>query len=462
MPCNRVEYSSPTGKPSRNRFKTEMSNFVIFYFLNLFYTLNHCLAYTHWVVTETGKIVAQEQSIFQMNRPYDLVEFLNQEERANRILQLFAEMKRRKRELNLKWLELNAEVELEKHINIINKECQHLQDIDFYDDVVEYALDSLNYNEFNDQTKTNIENELDCAAFTDLDFSMATFPHLKVLTQPWNLSWARETNINVPLSPGQIYNGLNKNKTSWFLYNLASLYWRKVGDSQRAIDCIKRSVHFASREHKYTPLLNLGVMLQKAQCMAEAAILLHSSVDHAPRNAKGHFALANVYTILGDYERSLDCYNNALKIDPDWSMAKNAKQAILCHNKLNHQLSRLRVSLNNIKTEVHQLTEMQENLRKDQEEIYINNDSPLKKTISQILALEEKFNSESSSDDFATKSFQHYNLFRPVDTDSLSLHILFTKVLSLSNKISEDTLQFLPLKDTRVPLRERLNNGKES
>jgi hypothetical protein len=57
----------------------------------------------------------------------------------------------------------------------------------------------------------------------------------------------RESEIELPLTPGQIFGGLTRNKTSWYLYNLASLYWRKMGDSQRAIDCSKRAVHLASR-----------------------------------------------------------------------------------------------------------------------------------------------------------------------------------------------------------------------
>ena len=36
---------------------------------------------THWLVTETGKIEAQPDSIFFMKQPNDLVSFLHQEQR---------------------------------------------------------------------------------------------------------------------------------------------------------------------------------------------------------------------------------------------------------------------------------------------------------------------------------------------------------------------------------------------
>lgn len=38
-------------------------------------------AATHWVVTEGGKIHTQDDSVFTLRRPYDLVSLLDQEKR---------------------------------------------------------------------------------------------------------------------------------------------------------------------------------------------------------------------------------------------------------------------------------------------------------------------------------------------------------------------------------------------
>lgn len=67
-------------------------------------------------------------------------------------------------------------------------------------------------------------------------------------------------------------------------------------------------------------MLNLGVMLQRAQCTAEAAILLHSVIDHAPLKPKGHFLLANVYTSLGNYNRCIVVYKYllVLQVSKKW------------------------------------------------------------------------------------------------------------------------------------------------
>lgn len=49
------------------------------YFLVIFHVSQ---ASTHWMVTEDGKIHTQDDSLFQMRRPYDLMAFLQQEKRA--------------------------------------------------------------------------------------------------------------------------------------------------------------------------------------------------------------------------------------------------------------------------------------------------------------------------------------------------------------------------------------------
>lgn len=43
------------------------------------------LAATHWVVTEDGKLHTQDDSVFTLRRPYDLVSLLEQEKRAEQL-----------------------------------------------------------------------------------------------------------------------------------------------------------------------------------------------------------------------------------------------------------------------------------------------------------------------------------------------------------------------------------------
>lgn len=45
-------------------------------------------AATHWVVTEDGKLHTQDDSVFSLRRPYDLVSLLEQEKRAEKLKQI--------------------------------------------------------------------------------------------------------------------------------------------------------------------------------------------------------------------------------------------------------------------------------------------------------------------------------------------------------------------------------------
>lgn len=57
------------------------------------------------------------------------------------------------------------------------------------------------------------------------------------------------------------------------------------------------------RHYRDLPLLTLGELLFQAHRPAEAAIVLHAAVDHAPNTPLSHLALGNVYAELGDYNR---------------------------------------------------------------------------------------------------------------------------------------------------------------
>ncbi|KAI0227091.1 Tetratricopeptide repeat protein 17 [Lamellibrachia satsuma] len=55
---------------------------------------------THWVVTEDGRIQAQLDSVFNLQRPYDLVALLKQEDRAHMLENLKQELLAKKDQID--------------------------------------------------------------------------------------------------------------------------------------------------------------------------------------------------------------------------------------------------------------------------------------------------------------------------------------------------------------------------
>ena len=56
-------------------------------------------AATHWVVTEDGKIHTQDDSVFTLRRPYDLVSLLEQEKRAEKLKTIKSQLIDQKRNI---------------------------------------------------------------------------------------------------------------------------------------------------------------------------------------------------------------------------------------------------------------------------------------------------------------------------------------------------------------------------
>lgn len=50
---------------------------------------------------------------------------------------------------------------------------------------------------------------------------------------------------------------------SWVLCNLAAVYWRIVGNTAHAIECVRHALHHAPDSYRDVPLLNLANILYK-------------------------------------------------------------------------------------------------------------------------------------------------------------------------------------------------------
>lgn len=100
-------------------------------------------------------------------------------------------------------------------------------------------------------------------------------------------------------------------------------------------------VYSIYRRYRDIALLTTGGILHAAQHSGEAAIILHTAISYAPTQSHQHLALGHVYAALGDYNRSVACYDNCLRLAPTMDQARNAKHAILCHQKLELALNSL-------------------------------------------------------------------------------------------------------------------------
>lgn len=87
--------------------------------------------------------------------------------------------------------------------------------------------------------------EPDCTAYSTLDFSMRTFPHLDTLNKRDNFNLIVNPVPSKTVFDFNIDEMLRLNSSDWTAYNIASLYWRSLGNGTNAVECARRALYFS-------------------------------------------------------------------------------------------------------------------------------------------------------------------------------------------------------------------------
>ncbi|KAL4709322.1 hypothetical protein ACJJTC_007054 [Scirpophaga incertulas] len=271
-----------------------------------------------------GLIQPKDDSPFELDNPSDLLTFSKQDERWDEIIELYHELVKGK-----KWLKAYEE---------------------------EYLL----YR----PTRGQDVDVPDCKKISSLTFSMFSFEHLEGMRHRENLTSNPDRVLPSIISPIMTVDQfghwlcsiLKKNSSSWLHYNMASMYWRARGIIPKAIECSRRAVHYAPREFKDIPLLNLGSLLHRSKKTEDAITVIGAAVDHNEKYYANHFILATAYAVLGDYNNSLRHLDIVKKLDPRMGFANRYRYGILCHAALLLRLNSLRDIAQRLKDELYDLS----------------------------------------------------------------------------------------------------------
>ena len=69
---------------------------------------------------------------------------------------------------------------------------------------------------------------------------------------------------------------------SHWVFNLASLYWRSIGDGWNTIECLRRAIHFAPNENKDIGYIGLANTLQRHGYLNDAVLTARAALDIRP------------------------------------------------------------------------------------------------------------------------------------------------------------------------------------
>uniref|UniRef100_A0A8C7XE86 Tetratricopeptide repeat domain 17 n=1 Tax=Oryzias sinensis TaxID=183150 RepID=A0A8C7XE86_9TELE len=343
-------------------------------------------ATTHWVVTEDGKIQQQVDSPLNLKHPHDVVIFMRQETRVNYLKKLEKQLVAQK--IHIEENE-DRDTGLEQRHYKEDPDCVMakvpLGDLDLYDGTfIPLESKDINPEDYLDSQSAlppDLEKP-DCAKLFELPYSIHAFQHLRGVQERSNLTspiLSKEDPIfsSLPQNLGQsvdeaahrIHQGLLKNSSSWVLYNMASFYWRMKNEPQRAADCVVRALHFSPRQHKDVALINMANILHRAHFSADAAILAHAALDLTSDLFTSHYTLGNIYAMLGEYNHSVLCYEQALQAQPGFEQALRRKHAVLCQQKLEQRLEAQHRSLQRTLNELKEYQKQHDHYLRQQESL---------------------------------------------------------------------------------------------
>lgn len=317
-------------------------------------------AATHWVVTQNGRIAPQVDSVFQLEKPHDLMALLAQEDRTVRAEILREELFQKKVEFEHKE-DKDGGILIEEKLYATDPDC--LKVGRKVTTMAIFESTHSTFESYNIDYRKEMLNALpgtrepNCSS--QLDFSMQTFEHLAGIQQRSNLVMAPEIALeskvieDMDLKTFGNWIGYNIEKnSSWISYNLATLYYRMLGNAQMALDCCRLALYFSPREYRTIALVNLGNILTHSHQQEDGIIVLHAAVDHSPGDHIAHYTLANSYALIGDLNRSVLCYENVLKLQPNLNMAVKKMHGIQCLSKLEKALEKQHSVLQDTLTEL--------------------------------------------------------------------------------------------------------------
>ncbi|XP_078346607.1 tetratricopeptide repeat protein 17-like [Oculina patagonica] len=327
----------------------DFSLLLYFISLGILWSQPLCKGATHWIVTEDGRIQQQFDSVFNLKRPYDLVNFIRQQGAVDRLKILREEYLAEKRKV----IEAREKerAEMQKSFYKVDPDCidagRHISEFELHLDMtLPFTKKGINIPDHLNlchSLPSNVEPPI-CQA--DLPTVIYSYDHLEGVNHRHQLNATAEPALLTALSyfktveelGGQVSLALQKNTSSWVLLNLAAYYWRIKGNAPQAVECLRQALYFSPREHKDRALMSLAAVLHYANHTHDSVVLLHTALDMCEEYSVYHFLLGNIYASLKMYEMAELCYKFTIAVSPDTELLCERLKAVRCELKLKQLL----------------------------------------------------------------------------------------------------------------------------
>uniref|UniRef100_A0A5S6R189 Tetratricopeptide repeat protein 17 n=1 Tax=Trichuris muris TaxID=70415 RepID=A0A5S6R189_TRIMR len=325
----------------------------------------------HWIVTEEGLIEAVPGSPFAMAAPHDLLQFLNQETLKTKMSVFREELLERMRIINER--RSADDPDIESKIIECDPDCDVIALFAQIPGTFPTSIVSLHEMGF---TQNDIKSLVQlgqggvrrtprCDRYMSLPVSVAALDHLESVRIPSLIASLPELPIaemtfsewSSPADFGaSIANKLKRSPQSWLMYTLASYYWRWVGNSSEAVQCLRRALHLIPREYIVLPLLSLLNVLGNGNRMSDAAKVADIALAFNDTLPSLAITASYVYASTSQYRKALAILQKVIStLPPNEALrgfAETYVRAIRCHEKLEAVLQEQHVNLKTLMEEV--------------------------------------------------------------------------------------------------------------
>jgi tetratricopeptide (TPR) repeat protein len=307
---------------------------------------------SHWVITEDGKIEAVTDSLLNMAQPHDLVQFLRQEEMVKTADEAKGQLNGQRNALY--GYQEKDDPLIESKVMAGHPDCvsagRPLSQHNLYISTViplekmEIKVEDYIGRPFRAPSQPLVPF---CTDAYDLPFSMLAYDHFESVQNRARLSMSPEASLSPLQFPGWsnasdfghiIGTVLNVNPTSWVMYTLATFYWRVMGNAYQAIECVRRALHFSEQQYMHVSMLNLANIQHQTNHSSEAVMVLEAATILNNQSSLAYFTLAQALAVTLQLNQSVQAFEMALKIEPDFSLAATQLAAVRCHMKLESAL----------------------------------------------------------------------------------------------------------------------------
>ncbi|XP_048584793.1 tetratricopeptide repeat protein 17 [Nematostella vectensis] len=127
-----------------------------------------------------------------------------------------------------------------------------------------------------------------------------------------------------------ISRALEKDPTSWVALNLASLFWRIIGDTAEAVQCLRLAISHSKDKHRDVALVSLASILFRAGYLADAKTTCLHALKVSPNSLVGHFTLANILVAQNKITEATQHYLIVLQLESAFRPAVERLRIIQC------------------------------------------------------------------------------------------------------------------------------------